>query len=67
MIVVLALLSVLLMGALALARLTEVGTLAAGNASYREASIQASAVGMNTAYLAVRDITNEDQSITGWY
>jgi hypothetical protein len=67
MIVVLVLLSVLLMGALALARLTEVGTLAAGNASYREASIQASAVGMNTAYLAVRDITNEDQSITGWY
>ena len=37
MIVVLVLLSVLLMGALALARITEVGTLAAGNASYREA------------------------------
>ena len=67
MIVVLVLPSVLLMGALALARLTEVGTLAAGNESYREASIQASAVGMNTAYLAVRNITDEDQSIAGWY
>ena len=67
MVVVLVLLSVLLMGALALARITEVGTLAAGNASYREASMQASEVGMNTAYRAVQDIVNEDISIAGWY
>lgn len=67
MVVVLVLLSVLLMGALGLARITEVGTLAAGNASYREASMQASEVGMNTAYRAVQDIVNEDNSIAGWY
>jgi len=67
LIVVPVLLSVLLMGALALARLTEVSTLAAGHASYREASIQASAVGMNTAFLAVKGITDGDQSIAGWY
>jgi hypothetical protein len=37
MVVVLVLLSVMLLGGMALARMTEVGTLAAGNAAFREA------------------------------
>ena len=41
-VVTLILLVVMLMGGLALARLTEVSTLAAGNAAYHEAAVQAS-------------------------
>lgn len=68
MLVVLVLLSVMLLGGLAFARLTEVGTLAAGNTAYREASLQASEVGLNTVYERVReDIADDDVSIAGWY
>lgn len=69
MLVVLILLSVMLLGGLALARITETSTLAAGNSAYREASLQAAEVGLNTAYMATRAIaaTAEDDSIAGWY
>lgn len=67
MLVVLVLLSVMLLGGLALTRLTEIGTLASGNAAYHEAALQASEVGLNTAYMAVRALTNEETSVTGWY
>ena len=67
MLVVLVLLSVMLLGGLALARLTEIGTLASGNSAYREASLQASEVGLNTAYARVRAITDENTNLTGWY
>jgi len=67
MLLVLLLLSVMLIGGVALARITEIGSLAAGNASYREASLQASEVGLNTAYAAVRAVVNEEASVGGWY
>lgn len=69
MLVVLILMSVMLLGGLALARITETSTLAAGNSAYREASLQAAEVGLNTAYMATRAITaaTEDDSIAGWY
>jgi Tfp pilus assembly protein PilX len=67
MLMVLLLLSVMLLGGMALARITEIGTLAAGNASYREASLQASEVGLNTAYAAVRAVTDESTSAGNWY
>lgn len=67
MLVVLVLMSVMLLGALALARLTEVGTLAAGNMAYHEAAVQASEVGVNTAFAAVQALASEDTSIAGWY
>jgi type IV pilus assembly protein PilX len=69
MLVVLVLLSVMLLGGLALARITEIGTLASGNAAYREASLQASEIGLNTAFLAVRNIAagSEDTNVAGWY
>lgn len=65
--VVLVLLMVMLLGGVALARMTEVGTLAAGNAAYREAAIQASEVGLNTAFQAVRNLANENAAAGNWY
>lgn len=68
MLVVLVLLSVMLLGGLALARLTDVGTLASGNTAFREASLQASEVGLNTVFARIRDeITNEESDAAGWY
>jgi Tfp pilus assembly protein PilX len=67
MLVVLVLLSVMLLGALSLARLTEIGTLASGNTASREAAMQASEIGLNTAYQAVRALTDENTSISSWY
>jgi len=67
MLVVLVLLSVMLLGGLALARLTEIGTLASGNAAFHEAAVQASEIGLNTAFAAVKALTDEDTSIAGWY
>lgn len=65
--VVLMLLAVMLLGGAALARLSEVGTLATGNVAFHEAAVQASEVGLNTAFAAVRALTNEDTAITTWY
>lgn len=68
MLVVLVLLSVMLLGGMALAKLTEVGTLASGNTAFREASLQASEVGLNEVYRRVReDIANEEADLAGWY
>lgn len=81
MLVVLVLLSVMLLGGMAFARLTEVGTLASGNTAYREASIQASEIGLNTAFQRIRekirrpdeipapppDAKDEDTAQPGWY
>jgi Tfp pilus assembly protein PilX len=68
MLVVLVLLSVMLLGGLAFAKLTEVGTLASGNTAFREASLQASEVGLNTVYARVRDeIADENTAVAGWY
>ncbi len=67
MLVVLVLLSVMLLGGMALARLTEIGTLASGNAAYHEAAVQASEIGLNTAFQAVRNLADENAAITSWY
>jgi len=67
MLVVLVLLSVMLLGGLALARMSEIGSLASGNTAFREASIQASEVGLNTAFAAVRALTVEEADLGNWY
>ncbi|GAB4037592.1 MAG: hypothetical protein Fur0014_05510 [Rubrivivax sp.] len=68
MLVVLVLLSVMLLGGLALARLTDVGTLASGNTAFREGSLQASEVGLNTAFERIREeLDDEDTDVPGWY
>lgn len=65
--VVLVLLTVMMLGGLALARMTEVGTLAAGNAAYREASLQASEVGLNEVFALVRAVGDENIAVDTWY
>lgn len=67
MLVVLMLMVVMALGGMALARMTEVGTMASGNSAFREASLQASEVGVNTAYMAVRALANEDTDTGAWY
>lgn len=66
-VVTLILMAVMLLGGIALARLTEVGTLAAGNSAYHEAAVQASEVGVNTAFAAVRSLANEEANSGAWY
>ncbi len=66
-VVTLVLLVVMLLGGMAVARLTEVATLAAGNAAYHEAAVQASEVGVNTAYAAVRALVDEEADSGAWY
>ncbi len=65
--VVLVLLTVMLLGGLALARMTEVGTLAAGNSAFRDAALQASEIGLNEVYAQVRAIPNENNAVGNWY
>jgi type IV pilus assembly protein PilX len=66
-VITLVLLVVMLLGGVALSRMTEVGTLAAGNAAYHEAAVQASEVGINTAYTAVRALVDEENTFGNWY
>lgn len=67
MIVVLILMAVMLLGGIALARMTEISTLASGNAAFREASLQASEIGTNTAYAAVKTLADENVNAGSWY
>lgn len=65
--VVLLLMSVMVLGGMALARMTEIGTLATGNNAAREVSLQASEVGINTAYLATQALASEESNSGNWY
>ena len=66
-VVTLILMLVMLLGGIALARLTEVGTLAAGNSAYHEAAVQASEVGTNTAFAAIKALASEEADVGSWY
>jgi Tfp pilus assembly protein PilX len=65
--VVLLLMSVMVLGGMALARMTEIGTLATGNNAAREVSLQASEIGINTAYLATQALASEESNVGTWY
>lgn len=67
MLVVLVLLTVMLLGGLTFARMTEVNTLAGGNAAFRAAAVQASDVGLDQAFASVRAITNPETAVANWY
>lgn len=67
LVVVLILLLVLLLGGLAFGRVTESGTLVAGNVSLQERSVQASEIGVNTAFAQLKALTTEDTDTGGWY
>ena len=64
---VLIMMTVMLLGSLALARMTETGALTSGNVAGKEASVHAAEVGWNTAFAAVKAITNEDVDAASWY
>ena len=66
LIVVMLLLIVSLLGGYAFARVAEGGTLVAGGMALRERAQQASEVGANTAFDALRALPNEDNN-TAWY
>lgn len=68
-IVVVVLLAVMLLGALALARMTDAGTLASGNTTYRETSLQASEIGLNAAFANLRALPPDDENANAgnWY
>lgn len=66
-VLVLILLTVMLVGALAMSRIAEVSTLAGGNAATGDAAMQASEVGLNTGFAAVRALAGEDVALGGWY
>jgi Tfp pilus assembly protein PilX len=69
MLVVLILLTVMLLGALAMARHLDTATVAAGNTAMRDSAIQASEVGLNQAFQAVQAIAaaNENTAAGSWY
>ena len=67
LVLVLILLTVMLMGGLAMARIAEVTTLAGGNAATGDAGMQASEVGVNTGFAAVRAMVADDNALGGWY
>lgn len=65
--VVLMLMSVMMLGGLALARMAGVGTLVAGNITMKERALQASEVGVNTAYASLRALPLTTSNVGGWY
>ncbi|MBG6079697.1 pilus assembly PilX family protein [Rubrivivax gelatinosus] len=67
MVVVLILLTVMLLGGLVLARMTEASTIAGGNVAFHESALQASEIGLNTAFTAVRTMSNEQMAANNWY
>jgi type IV pilus assembly protein PilX len=67
LLVVLVMLSVMLLGAMSLARLSDVRTLLTGNLTFKEQGVQASEAGVNTAYAAVKALASEESNIGGWY
>ena len=68
MVVVLVLLSVMLLGGLALARMSSVGTSVAGNVSFKERALHVAEIGTNTAYATVSASGfPESPSQPGWY
>lgn len=67
MLVILILMTVMLLGALGLARVTEGSTLVSGNVATKEASIQASEIGWNMAYAQVKALADDSRDTGGWY
>lgn len=65
--VVLVLMTVMLYGALAFAKMTEIGTLASGNVAFKERAMQASTVGINAAFDAVEALVVVEQNVGNWY
>jgi hypothetical protein len=68
-VVVLLLMSVMVVGAMSLARMSEIGTLASGNMANKDGSLLASEAGLTAAFNAVKKLTDVEATanIGGWY
>ena len=60
MLMVLLLMAAMLMGALAFARITEVGSLVSGNLASKDSSFHAAEVGRGYAFAALQALPNRD-------
>ena len=67
MLMVLLLMAAMLMGALAFARITEVGSLVSGNLASKDSSFHAAEVGRGYAFAALQALPNRDADSGGWY
>lgn len=67
LVVVLGLLSVMLIGVASIARMSEANTLIAGNVASKDISLQASEVGVSTAYAAIRALADPNTGNPAWY
>jgi type IV pilus assembly protein PilX len=68
LLVVLVLLVVMLLGGLSMSRMSSVSNMVAGNVYYKERALQASEIGINTAYGTVAATTFPDHNDQGtWY
>lgn len=67
LIIVLVVLSILLLGAMSMAKLNESSTLIAGNIAFKDASRQASEVGISQAFEALVTVADEEQDLGHWY
>ena len=67
LLVVLILVTVMLVGVLSAARLGQLSSLVSGNVATGDAARQATEVGINTAFAAIRTLAAEDADRGGWY
>lgn len=67
LIIVLVVLAILLLGTMSMARLNESSNLIAGNIAFKDASRQASEVGISQAFEALASVADEEQDQGHWY
>lgn len=67
LLIVLVMLMVLLLGALSMARLNESTSMIVGNIAFKDASVQASEVGISEAFAKLMTVENLEQDQGGWY
>ncbi|MCC5612272.1 hypothetical protein LC612_37520 [Nostoc sp. CHAB 5834] len=67
LVLVLLLLTVMLLGTLSMARITDASLNLAGNASYKVAALQASEVGVSEAFSEISALASEEVDTGNWY
>jgi type IV pilus assembly protein PilX len=67
LLLVLILLTVMMLGGLALARMAESSALVSGNVATKDASVHASEVGWNAAFEQVKALADEEKNAGNWY
>ena len=67
LIIVLVVLTVLLLGAVSMARLNETSNLIAGNIAFKDSALQASEIGISEAFANLDTIADDETNQDGWY